>query len=77
MSSGSGREPRDAPKRLNNLEARVLAELALGTTDTEVALKLFVYEDVVRQSYRSALKKIGLRDYAEAMAWAKEHLVLS
>lgn len=66
----------DNPKDLNGVEVRVLTELARGTTDTEVALKLFIYEDVVRKFYRSAIKKIGVRDHAQAMAWARQHLVL-
>ena len=77
MSDASDGEPDSSREALNRVEVRVLTELARGTTDTEVALKLFVYEDVVRTFYRSALKKIGVRDHAHAMAWVKQHLVLS
>ena len=77
MWDSSDEEPDDNGKNLNTLELRVLTELARGTSDTEVALKLFVYEDVVRQFYQSAIKKIGVRDHAQAMAWVKQHLVLS
>ena len=77
VSDSSDEEPHLNGKDLNNVEVRVLTELARGTTDTEVALKLFVYEDVVRGFYRSAIRKIGVRDHAEAMAWVKQHLVLS
>jgi DNA-binding NarL/FixJ family response regulator len=73
----SDEEPDDNGKNLNTVELRVLTELARGTSDTEVALKLFVYEDVVRKFYQSAIKKIGVRDHAQAMAWVKQHLVLS
>jgi DNA-binding NarL/FixJ family response regulator len=74
--SDSQDETGDNSRDLNKVEVRVLTELARGTTDTEIALKLFVYEDVVRQFYRSAIKKIGVRDHAQAMAWARQHLVL-
>lgn len=74
--SDSHEETADNPRDLNKVEVRVLTELARGTTDTEVALKLFIYEDVVRKFYRSAIKKIGVRDHAQAMAWARQHLVL-
>lgn len=77
MSDSSDEEPNGNRQDLNRVEVRVLTELARGTTDTEVALKLFVYEDVVRKFYRSAIKKIGVRDHAQAMAWVKQHLVLS
>ena len=77
MSDTFDEDGRDAVKDLNSLEVRVLTELAQGTTDTEVALKLFVYEDVVRRIYRSTLQKIGVRDHAQAMAWARQHLALS
>lgn len=73
-SEEGGRVP---VKDLNSLEVRVLTELARGTTDIEVALKLFIYEDVVRTLYRSAIKKIGVRDHAQAMAWVRRHLTLS
>jgi DNA-binding NarL/FixJ family response regulator len=75
--SDSSDEKPDNGQALNRVEVRVLTELARGTTDTEVALKLFVYEDVVRKFYRSAIKKIGAHDHAQAMAWVKQHLVLS
>jgi DNA-binding NarL/FixJ family response regulator len=71
------KEETDGGEDLNRVEVRVLTELARGTTDTEVALKLFIYEDVVRKVYRSAIKKIGVRDHAQAMAWARQHLILS
>ncbi len=74
MSDSSDEEPHDSGSDLNNVEVRVLTELARGTTDTEVALKLFIYEDAVRRYYRSAIKKIGVRGHAQAMAWTKQHL---
>jgi DNA-binding NarL/FixJ family response regulator len=77
MSDSVDEEPDVNGRALNRVEVRVLTELARGTTGTEVALKLFVYEDVVREIYRSAIKKIGANDHAQAMAWAKQHLVLS
>ena len=77
MTDSSDEQPDHNGHALNRVEVRVLTELARGTTDTEVALKLFVYEDVVRKFYRSAIKKIGAQDHAQAMAWVKQHLVLS
>lgn len=76
MAETSEEDGREAAKDLNSLEVRVLTELACGATDTEVALKLLIYEDVVRKFYRSAIKKIGVRDHAQAMAWARQHLTV-
>ena len=76
MSDSSDEEPRVNGTDLNSLEVRVLTELARGTTDTEVALKLFIYDHVVRRFYRSAIKKIGVRGHAQAIAWARQHLAL-
>ncbi len=74
MSDSSDEEPRDNGNDLNSLEVRVLTELARGATDTEVALRLFIYDDVVRRLYRSAITKIGARDHAQELAWARQHL---
>lgn len=77
MLDSSNGESRGNGKHLNSLEVQVLAGFAGGATGTEVALKLFVYDDVVRRLYRSAIKKIGVRDHAQAMAWARQHLATS
>lgn len=74
MLDASNGDLRGNGTHLNSLEAQVLAGLAGGATGTEVALKLFVYEGAVRRLYRSAIKKIGARDHAQAMAWARQHL---
>jgi len=59
---------------LSHLEVQVLTEIAKGTTNTEVALRLCIYEDAVRKHLRSAMKKVGVRHHAEAIAWAKRYL---
>lgn len=73
--SSSYREDSHLPSNnLSELEIRVLSEIATGITNTEVALKLCIYEDAVKRHFRSAMKKVGVRDYAEAIAWAKKYL---
>lgn len=65
-----------ARKRLSDYEVRILTEIASGAiTATEVALKLLIYEDALRRHLRSAMRKVGVRDHAQAVAWAKQYLI--
>lgn len=74
MSDSPHEEPLAITHLLTDLEARILTEIAGGASDTEVALKLYIYEDAVRRHFYSAMKKIGVHNYAQATAWAKQHL---
>ncbi len=51
------------------MEFWLLSEIIRGTSEAEVALQLFVYEDTVRQRLRNIFRKIGVRTRAEAAAW--------
>lgn len=54
---------------LTEVEFWLLSEIIRGTSEAEVALQLFVYEDTVRQRLRNIFRKIGVRTRAEAAAW--------
>jgi DNA-binding NarL/FixJ family response regulator len=71
--SSSYDDPQVTHNNLSNVEVHVLSEVAKGIAITEVALRLYIYEDAVRRHLRSAMKKAGVRDHAEAIAWAKRH----
>jgi DNA-binding CsgD family transcriptional regulator len=76
MSSPSHRESHPARSGLSDFEVRILTEIASeAVTDTEVALKLLIYKDALRRHLRSAMRKVGVRDHAQAVAWAKQHLI--
>jgi DNA-binding NarL/FixJ family response regulator len=47
----------------------MLSEILKGTSEKELALRLFVYEDTVKQRLRDIFQKIGVRTRAEAAAW--------
>lgn len=72
--------PRTAsPATLNNLTKRerdILAELATGNTDTEIAARLQVSEGTVKTHIRNILRKLGVRNRTAAIAYAlREGLV--
>jgi DNA-binding NarL/FixJ family response regulator len=74
MSDSSHEKAHPAQHNLSDLEVRVLTEIARGITNTEVALRLYIYDDAVKRHFRSAMRKVGVRDQAEARAWAKRYL---
>ncbi len=59
-------EPQSAG--LSRIETLIISEIARGASNKEIALKLFVYEDVVKGHLRAILWKLGARDQAQAMA---------
>jgi DNA-binding NarL/FixJ family response regulator len=59
---------------LSNLEAWIMAEVASGTTDNEVARKLLIYPHAVKRHLRSILQKLGARDRVQAIdLWKAMH----
>jgi two-component system, NarL family, response regulator DevR len=58
---------------LTEQEMRVLAHVAEGKTNREIAQALFLGEGTVRNYVSSILKKLNLTNRAEAAAYAVEH----
>ncbi len=58
-------------------ELEILAELAAGSTDTEIAAKLHVHEGTVKTHIRNILRKLGVRNRTAAIAHAlRERLII-
>jgi DNA-binding NarL/FixJ family response regulator len=60
----------DAPTQR---EAQVLALIAQGLSDTEIAHKLVVSETTVKSHINHAFAKTGIRDRAHAVTYAYQH----
>ncbi|HET90647.1 MAG TPA: response regulator transcription factor [Chloroflexi bacterium] len=67
------KEHAEAFVNLTNQELRVLAQVAEGKTNREIAEVLFLGEGTVRNYVSSILKKLDLTNRAEAAAYAVEH----
>jgi len=67
------REHEEAFTDLTDQEIRVLAQVAEGKTNREIAGALFLGEGTVRNYVSSILKKLNLTNRAEAAAYAVEH----
>lgn len=71
--------PKDSP-RLRELTAReleVLALIARGLSNIEIATRLFVAEQTVKTHVSRVFTKLGLQDRAQAVVFAYEHGVVS
>lgn len=66
--SGPAAEP-----RLSGQECAILRLVARGRTNREIAAQLFLSEKTVRNYLSSVLDKLGLRNRAEAAAYAAQH----
>jgi DNA-binding NarL/FixJ family response regulator len=67
------KEHEEAFTSLTDQELRVLAQVAEGKTNREIADALFLGEGTVRNYVSSILKKLELTNRAEAAAYAVEH----
>ena len=61
------------PDGLTQREAQVLALIAQGLSDTEIAHKLVVSETTVKSHINHAFAKTGVRDRAYAVTYAYQH----
>jgi DNA-binding NarL/FixJ family response regulator len=59
--------------RLTPREKDVLAELAAGKSNQEIARQLYISENTVKYHVHSILEKLNLRDRKEAASFAREH----
>jgi len=66
----------DAFARLSDRELQVLAAVAEGSTNKEIAEKVFLSEKTVRNYVSSILAKLKLSTRSEAAAYAVKHHVL-
>jgi DNA-binding NarL/FixJ family response regulator len=64
------------PNGLTARELEILAQLATGNTDTEIARHLHVHEGTVKTHIRNILRKLGVRNRTAAIAHAlRERLI--
>lgn len=57
---------------LTEREAEILAEVARGATNKEIAKKLFISESTVKSRLRTIFRKIDVRDRTEAASYAAQ-----
>jgi two-component system NarL family response regulator len=74
LGSGAGRESEDPIERLSDREREVLALLAEGLRNKEIAERLVISEATVKTHVRRVLEKLRFRNRAEAAAFAARRL---
>ncbi|MGH3411386.1 MAG: LuxR C-terminal-related transcriptional regulator, partial [Streptosporangiaceae bacterium] len=65
--------PAGLPDELTPREAEVLAQIAAGLSNTEIAAALFVSEATVKTHINHIFTKTGLRDRAQLVGYAFRH----
>jgi DNA-binding NarL/FixJ family response regulator len=68
--SGPTDPPADADVPLTPREGEVLRQLASGLTNKEIAQRLHVSYETVKEHVQHILQKIGVSDRTQAAAWA-------
>lgn len=71
--SGAGRSSRSLPDGLTPREAEVLRLIAAGSSNAEIAGRLFISEATVKTHINNLFAKAGLRDRAQAVTYAFRH----
>jgi DNA-binding NarL/FixJ family response regulator len=76
LLSGEFRERREPPKGyadLTDKELEILAAVARGLSNAEIAASVFVSESTVKTHVGSILRKLDLRDRVQIVVFAHEH----
>jgi DNA-binding NarL/FixJ family response regulator len=68
--AGSARINSDLEAPLTPRETEVLAQLAHGLTNKEIALALEISTETVKEHVQNILKKIGVTDRTQAAVWS-------
>ena len=68
-----GRQPAELPDGLTAREAEVLALIAGGRSNAEIAAELFVSMATVKTHINNLFAKTGVRDRAQAVRYAYQH----
>lgn len=66
----------EQPRRLTGREIEVLASIAQGLSDKEIASKLFMSESTVKTHLRTIYHRLNVRNRAQAAAFAVENDLL-
>jgi two-component system nitrate/nitrite response regulator NarL len=75
LSSTKEAEPAGDPAlgKLTSREKDILAELAAGKSNPEIARQLYISENTVKYHVHSILEKLNLQDRKEVARFAREH----
>jgi two-component system nitrate/nitrite response regulator NarL len=73
LAIGTGTANVESPVRLTRRQQQVLALVATGGTNREVAQKLFVSEETVKHHITKILDKTGMSSRLELALFAIEH----
>lgn len=57
---------------LSEIDLWILRESTRGASNTEIALRLFLYDSTIRERLRHICRKIGAGTRAEAVAWLRK-----
>ena len=61
------------PEGLSNRESEILALITQGKPNSEIARLTYLSPNTIKTYIRSAYRKIGVKDRAEATAWTRTH----
>jgi two-component system, NarL family, response regulator LiaR len=74
FSGSNGRAAVREAALLTDREAEVLALLATGLSNREIAATLYLSENTVRTHLKSVFRKLGVTNRSRAVAWAIAHV---